>query len=276
MTLRIGRDTRLCMSISARPSNFGTRFHNHLYEDLGLDYVYKAFAVRDLAGAVAGIRALNVRGCAVSMPHKEAVIAFVDEMGPSAAAIGAVNTLVNDAGRLTAHNTDYVAVAKLVVEHAVDPATPVVLRGSGGMGKAVAAALRDAGFAAGTVVARNEASGRALAERCGWSWRPALDGVAPDGALLVNVTPIGMAGGAEADDLAFSEKAIAAAAAIFDVVALPVETPTIRAARRLDRPVITGAEVGVLQAVEQFVLYTGVRPSAEAIARAAAYARAHP
>jgi shikimate dehydrogenase len=272
MTLRITRDTRLCMSMSARPSNVGTRFHNFLYEELGLDYVYKAFAVSDLAGAVAGIRALSIRGCAVSMPFKEAVIAFVDEMLPSAAAIGAVNTLVNDDGRLAAHNTDYVAVAKLVVEHAVDPATPVVLRGSGGMAKAVAAALCDAGFLAGTIVARNEAVGRALAERCGWGWAPVLG--ESEGALLVNVTPIGMAGGAEADDLAFSEATIAGAHTVFDVVAMPSETPTIRAARRHGRPVITGAEVMTLQAVEQFVLYTGIRPSPEAIARATAFSRA--
>jgi len=272
MTLRIDRDTRLCMSISARPSNVGTRFHNHLYEELGLNYVYKAFAVTDLAGAIAGIRALGVRGCAVSMPHKEAVIAFVDEMAPSAAAIGAVNTLVDDDGRLTAHNTDYVAVAKLIVEHGVDPATPVVLRGSGGMAKAVAAALCDAGFSRGTVVARNEVAGRALAERCGWSWSPEVGATA--GALLVNVTPIGMAGGRESEDLAFDEAAIAEADTVFDVVAMPSETPTIRAARRLGRRVITGAEVMTLQAVEQFVLYTGIRPSAAAIARATAFSRA--
>jgi len=272
MTLRINRDTRLCMSMSARPSNVGTRFHNYLYEELGLNFVYKAFAVTDLAGAVAGIRALSIRGCAVSMPHKEAVIAFVDEMRPSAAAIGAVNTLVNDDGRLTAHNTDYVAVAALVAEHAVDPATPVVLRGSGGMAKAVAAALCDAGFRSGTIVARNEAAGRSLAERCGWGWAPELGEAS--GALLVNVTPIGMAGGAEADDLAFPEAVIAGANTVFDVVAMPSETPTIRAARRLGRPVITGAEVMTLQAVEQFVLYTGIRPSPDAIARATAFSRA--
>jgi shikimate dehydrogenase len=271
MTLRIDRDTRLCISISARPSSFGTRFHNHLYEALGLNFVYKAFAVTDLASAVAGIRGLSIRGCAVSMPFKEQVIAFVDEMRPSAAAIGAVNTLVNDDGRLTAHNTDYVAAAALVAERGVDPATHVVLRGSGGMAKAVAAALADAGFRSGTVVARNPRTGPPLAERCGWDWRPDL--VAPAGAMLVNVTPIGMAGGPEVDDLAFPEEAIARAGLVFDAVALPPETPLIRAARALGRPVVTGAEVGVLQAVEQFVLYTGIRPSAEAIAAAAVFAR---
>ena len=50
--LSINRETRLCMSLSARPGNFGTRFHNHLYEVLELDYVYKAFSTRDLTAAI--------------------------------------------------------------------------------------------------------------------------------------------------------------------------------------------------------------------------------
>lgn len=74
MTVEISRDTRLCMSLSARPGNFGTRFHNYLYRALGLDYVYKAFTTRDLPAAIGGIRALGIRGCAVSMPFKEACI----------------------------------------------------------------------------------------------------------------------------------------------------------------------------------------------------------
>lgn len=271
MTLRLTKDTRLCLSLSARPSNFGTRFHNALYEMLGLDFVYKAFAIADIAGAVAGIRALRIRGAAVSMPFKEAVIAHVDALAPSAAAIASVNTIVNDDGFLTAHNTDYGAVAALIAANGLDPATPVVLRGSGGMAKAVACAFRDAGFRAGTIVARNEATGRAVAETCSWSWRANLGAdLAP---ILVNVTPIGMAGGPEADDLAFPAAAIAAAETIVDVVALPSETPTIRAARAAGKRVITGTEIGLLQAVEQFVLYTGLRPDEATIARAATFAR---
>lgn len=92
--------------------------------------------------------------------------------------------------------------------------------------------------------------------------------------LLVNVTPIGMAGGAGAADLAFPREMVAAAQRVFDVVAVPVETPLIRLARGLGKPVITGGEVIVLQALEQFVLYTGVRPSEAQVAEAAALALA--
>lgn len=273
MNLEISRDTLLCMSLSGRPGNFGTRFHNHLYRALGLDYVYKAFTTADLPAAIGGVRALGIRGCAVSMPFKEACIPLLDELQPSAARLQSVNTIVNEGGRLVAHNTDYLAVAALLKTHAVDPATPFVLRGSGGMARAVLAALVDHGMA-GTVVARNTQTGPALAADYGQRWQPELgDTAQAEGALLVNVTPLGMAG-ADAAAQSFPDDWIVQAACVFDVVALPAETPLVLAARRLGKPVIGGDEVIVLQAVEQFVLYTGVRPSAVQIAAAAAHARA--
>jgi shikimate dehydrogenase len=88
------------------------------------------------------------------------------------------------------------------------------------------------------------------------------------------VTPLGMAGGPGADTLAFPPEAIDAAQVVFDVVALPAETPLIIAARAAGKPVITGAEVATIQALEQFVLYTGVRPTAEQVRAAEEFTRA--
>ncbi|OYD86139.1 MULTISPECIES: shikimate 5-dehydrogenase [Azospirillum] len=268
----VDKDTRLCISLSGRPSNIGTRFHNHLYEALGLNFLYKAFTTDDLPGAIAGIRALGIRGCGVSMPFKEACIPFLDALDPSAAGLQSVNTLVNDGGRLTGHNTDYRAVRSLVDSHAVPRDLTFALRGSGGMARAVLCALRDAGFADGTVVARNDVTGRRLADEYGVRWQADTTGLTP--GLLVNVTPLGMANGPDAEALAFDPALIGSAAWVFDVVAMPAETPLIRAARAAGKPVITGAEVIALQALEQFVLYTGVRPSDAQVAAAAAYSRA--
>src|SRR5580692_9234208 len=166
----LNKDTTLCISLAGRPSNIGTRFHNYLYEELGLNYVYKAFTTGDIDGAIGGVRALGIRGCSVSMPFKEAVIPLVDDLNASAQAIESVNTIVNNDGRLTAYNTDYEATATLIGRHALDPAASVLVRGSGGMAKAVVAAFRHAGFGDLTVLARNEAAGRALADRYGYRW----------------------------------------------------------------------------------------------------------
>jgi len=260
------------MSLSGRPSNFGTRFHNWLYEELALDFVYKAFTTQDLKAAIGGIRALGIRGCAVSMPFKEACIELMDELDESADAIQSVNTIVSTRGHLKAYNTDYLAIRKLLESHRVSTDTHFALKGSGGMAKAVACALRDAGFKAGRVIARNALKGRALADTAGLTWSAELGSYRP--ALLINVTPIGMSGGIEATELAFERSAIAGADIVFDVVAFPSETPLIREARALAKHVITGGEVIALQALEQFVLYTGVRPTSEQVTRAAAFAAA--
>ncbi|WP_223430652.1 shikimate 5-dehydrogenase [Pseudomonas sp. GL-B-26] len=270
MQMNPNRDTQLCMSLSARPGNFGLRFHNHLYEQLDLNFYYKAFSSQDLPGAVGGIRALGIRGCGVSMPFKEACIALVDELDPSAAAIQSINTIVNTNGHLKAYNTDYIAIAQLLDTHQVPKALTFALRGSGGMAKAVASALRDGGYKNGLIVARNERSGRALAESLGYRWQAELGSERPQ--MLINVTPIGMSG-PEADQLAFDVETIAAAETVFDVVAVPSETPLIVRARAEGKRVITGLEVIAIQALEQFVLYTGVRPTDEQFHKAVEFAR---
>ncbi|MGV9801186.1 shikimate 5-dehydrogenase, partial [Mycobacterium sp. NPDC003449] len=191
----LNKDTTVCISLAARPSNIGTRFHNYLYEELGLDFVYKAFTTTDIAAAIGGVRALGIRGCSVSMPFKRDVMALVDEIEPSARAIDAVNTIVNDlsvpGGRLTASNTDYLAVQNLIDR--LDRDATVLIRGSGGMAAAVAAAFAGNGFRDGTIVARNRSAGAALAARLGY--RYAADVGDLTAAVLVNVTPIGMSGG---------------------------------------------------------------------------------
>ena len=184
-------------------------------------------------------------------------------------------TIVNDGGRLTASNTDYLAVQQLIDDHRLDPGQTVVIRGSGGMASAVGAAFADNGFGSGTVVARNRHAGPALADRLGYEFAADSSGPCRRGAeILINVTPIGMAGGSEEHDAAFADDAIAGAHAVFDVVALPSETPLVAAARAAGVEVITGAEVIALQAAEQFERYTGVRPTPEQIAEASRVSRA--
>jgi shikimate dehydrogenase len=115
------------------------------------------------------------------------------------------------------------------------------------MAKAVVAALRDRGFAQGTIVARNEVAGGALAAQYGYTWRADLP---EDGApLLVNVTPLGMEGRCRCVGL--SRAMIEDCAIAFDVVAQPAQTPFIIAAEQAGKAIISGAEVIVLQAIEQ-------------------------
>ncbi|MFT4044098.1 MAG: shikimate 5-dehydrogenase [Gordonia sp. (in: high G+C Gram-positive bacteria)] len=268
----LNKDMTLCISLAARPSNIGTRFHNYLYDELGLNFVYKAFTTTDIEGAIRGVRALGIRGCSVSMPFKEAVIALVDEVEPSASAIESVNTIVNEDGRLIASNTDYEAVGALLAESGIDRGAPVLVRGSGGMAKAVVAAFRGSGFSDLTVYARNARAGAALAEHYGYRSTDAEP--EPGASVIVNVTPLGMHG-PDAAVQSFSAGAIAAADTVFDVVAFPDRTPLIVAAEAAGKKVITGAQVIALQAAAQFEKYTGVAITADQVARASQFSRAN-
>lgn len=272
-TETINKQTTLCVSLAARPSNIGTRFHNYLYDELGLDFLYKAFAPADIEAAVAGIRGLGIRGAGVSMPYKQAVIPLVDELDESATAIQSVNTIVNTDGVLRGYNTDYIAVRAVLAEHQVPTDLDFVVLGAGGMAKAIVAALRDSGFRSGTIVAPHSIDdGRALAAQYGYRFAPELGTLTP--ALLINATPIGMSGGPAEHDLSFDRGLVEQAQVVFDVVAFPARTPLVNLANELGRPTISGAEIIALQAAEQFVLYTGIRPSDDQLERAAAFSRA--
>jgi shikimate dehydrogenase len=268
----LNKDMQVCISLAAWPTNLGTRFHNYLYDELNLNFIYKAFTTTDLEGAVRGIRALGFRGASVSMPFKEAIISLLDDLDPSAKAIDSVNTVVNNNGVLTGSNTDFEAVLALLKNSPIDRGSKVLVRGSGGMAKAVVAAFKEAGFENLTVTSRNQDAGSALATKYGYDFdEHALDKAGVD--VLVNVTPIGMIGKNESE-LAFSSDLIAAASSVFDVVASPSETPLIAEARSQGKHLLTGAQVHALQAALQFEKYTGVKLNPEQIARASKFSRA--
>lgn len=265
MRLTLTRDTQLCVSLAARPGNTGTRLQNYLYAATGADFVYKAFAPTDLAAAVAGIRGLPIRGAAVSMPYKTAVIAMLDHVAPSAARTRAVNTIVNDDGVLTGHNTDATAVQAQLAALGVPTSATVCVTGSGGMAGAIVSGLQDSGFTAVTVAARTERAGRELADRHGYRW--AAESVAAD--LLVNATPVGMA--PDVEGMPFTPGQVAAAAYVLDSVAHPLPTRLVRLARAHAVPTVDGFQVTVLQSVEQFTLYTGIAPGPTIVAAARAH-----
>lgn len=267
--MKITKDTQLCMSLAARPGNFGTLFQNYLYNQLHLDFIYKAFTTQQLKEAIGGIRALGIRGCAISMPFKEEVIPLLDQLDHSASTIQSVNTIVNTEGKLRGYNTDYLAIEQLLIREEIDPTSRFALRGNGGMAKAVLAALANNGFTNGVLVVRNAEAGKKLGEQYNYPYQ--LDSEPIEADLLINATPLGMSGGDEAKTLSFPIEAITNAEVLFDVVALPSKTPLVLEGVKLNKKIISGAEVALIQSLEQFVLYTGVRPSLELIEEAREY-----
>lgn len=264
------------MSISARPSHFGIRFHNFLYEELGLNFLYKSFAAASPEAFDDGIRAIKslaIRGCGISMPYKERALRWAEELSGAAQSIGAINTLVNENQRLIGYNTDALALQTILKGIPLDPSSSsVLLLGSGGMARAIAWALRDSGFKDVLISSRNKQTGSRSASDFGFRSQDTFgskDGM-PRADLLINATPIGMAPlSGENDPIPFSREQVGSAKWIIDSVASPPETQLVRLSKESGKSVISGFEITVLQAVEQFYLYTGIRPDSEAVRRAA-------
>jgi len=251
----ISKDTQLCISIAEVPSNFGTTLHNMAYSALNLDFVYKAFATKDLVGAINGVRALGIRGCSVSMPYKKIVIDIIDNVDVAAKRIGAVNTIVNASGCLTGYNTDIFGAQNALSSFKIQPSERVLLLGAGGVSRAILGALHQLGCQNIFVSNHNfnkltDLKSIANITAIPWSEREysPMD-------LLINATPIGMGQGLSS--MPVSAEFIKGVRAVMDVVVSPKDTKLIATARHLGKLVSPGYVMSLEQALEQFFLYTG-------------------
>lgn len=142
-------------------------FQNAAFESLGLDYCYVPLPVRpeDLEAAVRGFRAMNFAGANVTIPHKEQIIPFLDELAPGAALTGAVNTIEVKDGRLVGHNTDGNGFVRSLDEAGIGVrGARCLMIGAGGAAKGVAVALAAAGISRITIANRNLDRAVALAK----------------------------------------------------------------------------------------------------------------
>lgn len=254
----VNKDTQLCISVASRPSNFGTTLHNAAYAALGLNFVYKAFGVSDLAGAITGVRALNIRGCSVSMPFKEAVLPLLDDLDETARAIGAVNTVVNETGRLMGYNTDAIGARKALESIEVQPGESVLLLGAGGVARAIVFALRQLGFSRVQVTTRDPKKAQLLNSILPCEVAPWEDRHKVKADLLINATPMGMSPNINQSpmDAGF----LSQTRAVMDVVVSPMESCLIKLARSMGKDVAPGYLMSLEQMIEQFRLYTGKVP----------------
>jgi shikimate dehydrogenase len=248
----------LCGSLSLHPSPLGASMHEAGYRALGLAFRYVPFAVRDIGGAIAGVRALGIRGAGVSYPYKQRVMPLVDALDPLAQRIGAVNTIVNDDGRLTGFNTDWVGAVRALEEVRPLSGARLLLLGAGGAGRAIAYGAREHG-ALVTIANRDAAKARELAAAVGGEAQGLGEASrAADYDVLVNATPIGMQ---DVDARSpVPPAAIRAGLVVMDIVYKPVETALLADARARGAVVVHGGRMLLHQAARQFELYTG-RPA---------------
>jgi shikimate dehydrogenase len=248
----------LCGSIAARPGSFGVAMHTAAYRALGLNFVYVAFGTEDTAGAMAAMRALGIRGLGLTMPHKVRAIDHLDALTKEARAIGAVNTVVNDGGRLVGHNVDWSGAVRAFSERLTVRGCRAAVVGAGGGARAIVYGLvREE--ASVTIFNRSRQTGESVAQElgAGYGGQPEALGRGHGFDLIAHVTPVGF------DDPAsmlIPEAALRPPAVVFDAVPRPVETRLIHEAAARGCPTIPGVRMQLHQAAAQFRLYTGREP----------------
>ena len=264
--------TRLCGVIGDPIEHtVSPAMHNAAFKKMGLDYWYVAFRVKkeDLGKTIAGMRAPNIRGLNVTIPHKVAVIPFLDELDPLAERIGAVNTIVNDDGTLTGYNTDATGFLQTLLERGIEPkGKNVVILGAGGASRAISFILAERGAhlvilnrlleldwaeeLAGRLsnIFREEVEALELVEE---NLARALD----KADILVNATSVGMS--PNIDETPVPSHLLKPDLVVFDVVYNPIKTRLLREAEKAGVQTISGVEMLVWQGASAFEKWTGVK-----------------
>lgn len=241
--------------------------HNAAFASQSVDLVYLAFDVlsADLPAAVSGLRSLGFAGANITIPHKEAVLATLDDVEPVARRVGAVNTVVNDTGRLVGYNTDvYGFLQALEKGWGRGPrGARCLVVGAGGAARAVVAGL--VAEEAGEIWIYNRTASRARdlsAEVAAWSSHPLrvlgendLLLFGPQADLIVNTTPVGMDTGVKAVPIPVD--IVTSDHVVMDVVYASEPTPLLVAAHGRGALVIDGVEMLVQQAARAYELWTG-------------------
>jgi shikimate dehydrogenase len=234
----------------------GVRCHYQLIELAGADRA-------QLRSLLDGVKRLGFSGVNVTFPYKEAVVELLDELSPSAADMGAVNTVVVRGDRLIGHNTDTTgferAASGLVAES--DRGAVAVL-GAGGVGKAIAFALARLGVSEVRIFdtdrIKAEALARLLSPYRGISLAGSVADALRDAVGLVNGTPVGMLPNL---GMPVPEALLHDGLWVADAVYSPLWTPLLKAAKATGARIMTGRELAIYQAADAFELFTGLKPS---------------
>lgn len=238
--------------------------HNTMCRLLGLDYLYLCQTVKPdgLADFLAGAKALDYAGFNATMPFKELLLPYLDELDPLAKKLGAVNTICIRDGKLYGYNTDCPGYVAALRQRGFDPAGKrAVLLGAGGAAKAVALGLSEAG-ALVSVLNRTLDRAQAVAALCpgqavALPWTAdTLTQVLPQADLLVNATSLGMAGQGQFDGFDFL-RALSGTALVSDLIYHPAPTRLLQEATALGLETMDGYPLLIHQAILALEHFTG-------------------
>ncbi len=236
--------------------------HNAALEALGLDAVYLAFEVEvgQLQQALEGAAALGVAGLSVTMPHKEAAAAWATSPSTVVSKLGAANTLTFGEAEVRAESTDGVGFINSLAEEGVAlKGKRVVVLGAGGAARSVALAVVMEGASDVAIVARRPQAAAAAAEAIGPLARAGGPGDVAGCDIVVNATPLGMAGGPGEGLSPLAEGMLGRRHVVVDLVYHPSSTPLLAQAQAAGAHCVGGAGMLLHQAAEQLRIWTSLQ-----------------
>ena len=245
-------------------------FQQAALDHLGIEAEYSPFTVKpdEVGEFVEGLRSENAIGINVTVPHKETVIPFLDEVDDWATEAGAVNTIVNHSGRLTGHNTDgYGFLRALRESGSLEPeGKRVLILGAGGSARGVVQALLRAGVGELHIANRTVVRAETLAQLAANRGVPAtplalgsedVAAAAAQADLIVNCTSVGMRHGPDESGSPLAAHQVPATALVYDLVYNPMLTPLLRAAEAAGAATLGGISMLVYQGAASFEIWLG-------------------
>ena len=269
-------ETRLCGIIGDPIEHIMSPvMHNAAFEKMKVDYFYVLFRVKreQLAKAIEDMRALNIRGLNVTIPHKVSIIPFLDKLDPMAEKIGAVNTVVNDDGILTGYNTDATGFLQVLLERGIEPkGKNIVILGAGGASRAISFILAERGS---NLVILNRLLELDWAEELASKLskiftkevealelnRENLAGALDKANILVNATSVGMT--PNIDQTPVTSELLKPELIVFDIVYNPIRTRLLREAEQAGAETISGIDMLVWQGALAFEKWIGLKAPIE-------------
>ncbi|OPX20155.1 MAG: shikimate dehydrogenase [Desulfobacca sp. 4484_104] len=240
--------------------------HNAAFQAQGVNAVYVAFPVQNLEQAVLGLRGLNIGGVSVTIPFKEAIIPLLDEIEAQAAAMGAVNTVVNHEGRLKGSNTDYLGAIAALRDHTQINGQHFLVLGAGGAARAIAFGIQEAGGRV-SVSDIDWDRAQALAQEFKLEAIPLTALAQCPATNLINATPIGMT--PKVEEIPIDANLLGRMALVMDIVYQPLQTRLLRESAARGGKTIDGLQMLVYQGAAQFELFTGQPAPVEVMRQAA-------
>ncbi len=226
---------------------------NRAFLKTGYNGVYAAFQVTEIKDGMAAMRSLGIRGASITIPHKVSILDFLDELDPAAESIGAVNTVINQDGRLKGYNSDCLGAVKALEEITRLEGKKVAIIGAGGAARAIGFGVKSRGSAI-TIINRSISNGEKLATSLEADYIPISAVRALPFDILIQTTSVGMTPHVYQSPV--PDALLTRDLLVMDIVYAPLQTRLLKDAADAGCRTINGLSMFIHQAAFQFELWT--------------------